>query len=60
MKEYCKNREYPEEWRKKQSEKMKAYWNDPEASDVHRQTVSRLTKERRAREKEAGKGEDNG
>ncbi|GAA0246214.1 hypothetical protein GCM10008922_03840 [Faecalicatena contorta] len=60
MKEYWKNREYPEEWRKKQSEKMKAYWNDPEASDAHRQTVSRLTKERRAREKEAGKGEDNG
>lgn len=27
---------------------MKEYWNDGEASDAHRQTVSRLMKEMRA------------
>lgn len=55
MKEYWKGREYPEERRKKQSEKMREYWNDQEASDAHRQTVSRLMKEMRAGEGGAGK-----
>lgn len=34
---------------------MKEYWNDGEASDAHRQTVSRLMKEMRAGETGSGK-----
>ena len=37
---------------------MKAYWNDREASDAHRQTVSRMMKEMRAGNTGAGKEGD--
>lgn len=40
---------------RKQSEKMREYWNDGKASDAHRQTVSHLMKEMRARESSARK-----
>lgn len=58
MKEYWKGREFPEEQCRRQSEKMKAYWNDREASDAHRQTVSRMMKEMRAGNTGTGKEGD--
>lgn len=52
-------RKRTEEERKKQSERMKEYWNDREASEAHRQKLSRLMKEMRAGESCAGKeGQD--
>lgn len=51
-------RKQTEEQRRWQSEKMKAYWNDREASDAHRQTVSRMMKEMRAGNTGAGKEGD--
>lgn len=60
MKEFWKDREFPEEQRKRQSQQMKEYWNDREASEKHRQTLSRIMKEMRAKEKTAGKEEQDG
>lgn len=60
MKEYWKNREFPEEQRKKQSESMKAYWSDREASAEHREMLRQRMREVRTMRKNGGKEENDG
>ena len=60
MKEYWKTHSFTEEQRRKMSEKKKEDWNDREASEGHRQTLSRLMKEKRTEEPGIGKEKGNG
>ena len=58
MKEYWKTHRFTGEQLQKIREKRKAYWNDSEASEAHRQKLSRMMKEMRAGNSGAGKEGD--
>ena len=58
MKEYWKTHSFTGEQLQKIREKRKAYWNDSEASEAHRQKLSRMMKEMRAGNSGAGKEGD--
>lgn len=58
MKEYWKTHKFMGKQLQKIREKRKAYWNDREASEAHRQKLSRMMKEMRAGDSGAGKEGD--
>ncbi len=58
MKEYWKTHKFTGEQLQKIREKRKAYWNDREASEAHRQKLSRMMKEMRAGDSGDGKEGD--
>lgn len=59
MKEYWRTHKFTAEQLRHQSEQKKKYWADNEASGAHRQKLSRLMKEMRAKETAARKeGQD--